>query len=81
MEAGAEMLSEATVLGARADWAIEVGADTDERGGEATDKAGDCVVTIAAKDSILCDPSFCTAAKDEYRFSMCCTRSIIFLIS
>lgn len=63
MEAGAETLSESITLGARADWAMEVGAETDETGGEVADKAGDCVVTIPAKDSILWDPSLSTAAK------------------
>lgn len=69
MEAGAEMLSEAITLGTRADWAIEVGAETDETGGEVADKAGDCAVTIPAKDSILWDPSLSTAAKTSTRLA------------
>lgn len=73
------MLSEAITLGASADWAMEVGAETDETGGEVAVKAGDCAVTIPAKDSILWDPSLSTAAKDECMFSICCARTTIFL--
>lgn len=63
VEAGAEMLSGATTLGARADWDMEAGAETDETGGEVADKAGLCVVAIPAKDSIQWDPSLSAAAK------------------
>lgn len=63
MEAGAEMLSEAIMFGAGADWAMEAGAETEETGGEAAEKAGHCVETIPVKDSIPWDPSLSTAAK------------------
>lgn len=57
------MLSEAITLGARADWAMEAGAETEETGGEVADKAGHCVVAIPVKDSILWDPSLSAAEK------------------
>lgn len=79
MEAGAEMLSAAITFGARADWAMEVGAETDETGGEVADKAGDCGVTIPAKDSILWDPSLSTAAKTSTCLASAAQEPPIFL--
>lgn len=57
------MLSEDITLGARADWAMEAGAEIEETGGEVADKAGHCVVAIPVKDSILWDPSLSAAAE------------------
>lgn len=63
------MLSEGITLGARADWAIEAGAEIEETGGEGADKAGHWVVAIPAKDSILWEPSLSAAAKTGTRLA------------
>lgn len=70
VEAGAEMLSGAAVLGARAEGTMEAGADTEETGGEVADRVGHGGEAIPLKDSRLWDPSLSTAA-EKNTFSLC----------
>lgn len=60
VEAGAEMLSGAVVLG---EGTMEVGAETEETGGEVADRVGHGGEAIPVKDSRLWDPSLSTAAE------------------
>lgn len=66
VEAGAEMLSEAVVLGAgpaMAAAAMEAGAETVETGGEVADRVGQGGEARPVKDSRLWDPSLSAAAE------------------
>lgn len=70
VEAGAEMLSGAVVLGARAEGTMEAGAETEDTGGEVADRGGHGGEANPVKDSRLWDPSLSTAA-EKNKISLC----------
>lgn len=70
VEAGAEVLSEAAVLGARAvsvEGAMEAGAETVETGGEVAERVGQGGEAIPVKDSRPWDPSPSISAERNTR--------------